>query len=266
MKPGQFRVKLRPETPRSVWASIQPFNVFTVTATRLDDPNLYAAADFRAQAMYSGVVTDQPDLFSVEGQGLPFWLGTDDGLGDIPITDVALSSANLTSWVTALLPPSIALGTITNTGTTLSYVFRWTTPRESLDFACRAMGAEWRVNPNFSLDAAAPSTLFVNNPTAVITRRAEGPEGDYEGITTNKVSASPNLRGYTTEVVVVGQVGDGTAADGSKVGKGVATGANVYKDGRGNNVVMRRLVDAPNNPFASLGNFAKFAGSIVPFI
>lgn len=60
------------------------------------------------------------------------------------------------------------------------------------------------------------------------------------GIAATDVTASTDVTGYTTSVIVVGKLGDG-----SNVATGSATGSNVYKDGLNNNVVMERFVDAP---------------------
>jgi len=200
------------------------------------------------------VVTGKPNGKTLSGQGLPFWLGTDDGLGAIYETAITNTSASLSTWIAALLPPSISVGTINNSGTsTLSYAFRWMAPREAIHFACKAMGAEWRTNPDFTLDAAKKSNLFVDTPTTVITRNSGSRDGAraYTGVDARDIVVAQDVDGYTTKVIIVGQRGDG-----AEVAQGTASGSPSLKDGLNNTVVFKRLVDAPDSPAANLSNLA----------
>jgi len=252
-KPGQFAVKLKANAPSSALAAVALFDHIVITPTRLLPIGGYSDANILAQAIYTGVVTGEPDVDQIVGQGLGFWLGTDDGLGDILDTRVSNTAGTLSTWVTSLKPSSLSAGTVTNTGTTLTYQYQYVTRREALDHACRAMGAEWRIDSDFTLDAAAPATLHTNytTPKAVITRKPEGSEGTTTGIMATDIVRATDIDGYTTKVYVIGKTGDE-----APFAVGTATGANVYKDGLNNNVVMERLVNAPTEPSANVTAYA----------
>lgn len=251
MKPGQFTLRLLPETPLSVWNAVREFDHIMVTPARLDPISGFSDANIKTAAMWTGVALRKPSATQIEGAGLAWWLGSDDGVGDLLDTAVTGTTANLTTWVNALRPSSLSAGTVTNTGTNLTYSFQWITRREALDFACRAMGAEWRVNPSGTLDAAAPSTLFVSTPTAVITRRPDAKQGTRRGLEATELTVGRDVAGYTTKVIAVARTGDTALAP-----TGTATGANVYKDYNNNDVVLERLVDATDTPAGSVADVA----------
>lgn len=251
MRPGSFEVNLVDNAPAKAWTAVQEFDHIVITPTRLDNPANYTDARILAQASYTGVVTGLPTATSIEGEGLAYWLGTSDGRGAIYETAVSVSAATLSTTIAALLPSSITSGTITNTGTTLSYAFQFVTPREAIHFACAVMGAEWRINPSGTLDAASINNLFVTNPTVVITRKPEGREGSYLGIEATRLVVAKDVEGYSTKVVVIGRQGDG-----AEIATASATGANVYKDFNNNNVSFKRLIDGPDVPSTNLSTYA----------
>lgn len=246
MKPGRFTLRLEDDAPLSVWSAVAEMDHIVITPTRLHPISGFSDANILDAAIYTGVVLRKPTPTTFEGAGLPWWLGTDEGLGDLLDTAVTGTAATLSTWITALCPSSLTVGTVTNTGVTLTYSFQWITRREALDFACRAMGAEWRVNPDGTLDAAAAGTLFTSTPTTVITKAAEGRQGTTSGLDATAMSASRDAAGYTTKVIVVAKTGDQSLAPTAS-----ASGANVYKDLRNNNVVLERLVNAPTTPNGS---------------
>ena len=241
MKPGRFDVRLVNNAPYSVWSAVQEFDHIVITPGRLMPFSGFADADILARSIYTGVVTGKPTATSFTGQGLAYWLGTDQGTGDLLDSAVTNTAGTLDDWITDLLPSAITKGTVTNTGNTLTWTAQWTTRREAIDFAARSVGAEWRVQPDGTLDAAASSTLFVATPTAVITRNADGSEGGYTGIGVAALNRARDIDGYTTKVIVVGKVGDG-----ADVATGSATTSTSYKDFHNNDVVFERLVNSPD--------------------
>jgi len=257
MKPGRFNLALTEDAPYSVWAAVAEFDHIVITPMRLTPITGYSDANILASSIYTGVVTAKPTPLSFEGQGLEWWLGTDEGLGAL-ITDVGGKGSGgadtLATWVTLLRPASLSAGTVTNTGTSLTYNFMFQTRREALDYVCRAVGAEWRVNPSGTLDAAAPATLFptATTPTAVITRRAgSNNEGALNGFDVSNMNQSRSVNGYTTKVFIAGRTGDG-----APIAIGSSTGANVYKDLLNGNVALERLVNAPATPAANTNAYA----------
>jgi len=251
MKAGQFTLNLTDDAPRSAWAAVQEFDHIVITPTRLLPVESFSDANILAQAIYTGVVVTKPTNRTISGLGLADWLGDDEGGGDVLDTAVTNTNATLSTWVTSLLPSSITAGTVTNTGTNLTYTYQFMSRREALSHACRSVGAEWRVNADGTFDAAAPATLFVATPDTVITRKPQGTEGALQGIEATRLEQSRDVAKYTTKVIVVGKTGDGAL-----VATGSATGANVYKDLFNNNVVKERLVNAPAEPAANVSAYA----------
>jgi len=254
MKPGQFTVRLNPNAPSSVFAAVEKFDHIVITPARLANVSGMSDANILAQAIYTGVVTAKPDVTEIHGRGLGYWLATDEGLGDLLDTKVSNTAATLSTWITSLRPASLSAGTVTNTGTNLTYDYQYTSRREAIDHATRSVGAEYRINPNFTLDAAAPATLFAayTTPKAVITRKPGGPQGTLTGIQGVDIVRGTDVLGYTTKVIVLGKTGDGAA-----VASGSATQATTYKDGLNGSVVMERFVNAPLEPAANVTAYAQ---------
>lgn len=246
MKPGGFSLKLRNDAPWSVASAVDMFDHIVITPTALEPIGGFSDANILASAIYTGVVTAKPGAYSVEGAGLAWWLGTDEGLGDLLDTAVTQSSATLSTWVGALRPSSLSAGTVTNTGlSSHSATYQWMTRREALDAVCRALGAEWRVNPAFTLDAAKSPDLFVSTPTVVVTRKEEGQDGAYRGLDGSMIVTAKDVRHYTTKAIAVAQGAGSTVATAS------STGSTSYKDGLNNTVVLERFVNAPTDTSAN---------------
>lgn len=254
MRPGRFDLRLVEDAPFRVWSEVDTLDHIVITPTPLGDPTKFTDARILDAAIYTGVVTGKPTKRSFTGQGLAYWLGTDDGRGSIYETAKTYTNATLSTVVNDLLPSSITAGTITNTGTNLWYVFRYITPREALHFACQVMGAEWRINPDGTFDAAAASTLFVTNPTAVIVRNSGGRDGAaaYTGINATEIVVAQDIDGYTTKAIIIGQKGDG-----AEFAVGTASAGSVTKKDLFNNtVVFKRMIDAPDAPANSVSSLA----------
>jgi hypothetical protein len=251
MKPGQWSVRFK--SGAAWWARQADYcDHIVVTADRLQPIGGFADATIKAAALYTGVVLDR-SAREMSGEGLAWWLGTDDGRGDLLDTAVTQSAATLSTWITALLPASITAGTVTNTGTSLTARLQWTSRREAIDYVCRSVGAEWTISPAGVLSAAAPATLHAayTTPVAVITRHNQSSEGSLEGIDAADLRLGGTLGGYSTKVIVVGKTGDG-----AQVATGSATNSTSYKDLHGNTVVLERLVNAPTAPATDVGTLA----------
>lgn len=253
MKPGRFHIELTDNYPDRIASAIGLFDHVVITPTPVDVDALGDAA-ILSQSIYTGVITAKPSLRIFEGADLSWWLGTDQGLGDILNTAVSLVANTLTQWITALLPASLTLGTITNTST-LTNSYQWITRREAIDAVCRAVSAEWRVNPNGTLDAAAKAVLFATpSPSSgiVVTRKAEGVDGALRGLDASLLVPGSDVEQFTTTVYALGQ-GTGPAVLNSVALMDVA---NPYKDLLNGVVVMERIVSAPSDPSAVTGNIA----------
>jgi hypothetical protein len=254
MKAGQFSLALTDDAPREAWAAVTEFDHIVITPAHLQPIEGFSDANILAQAIYSGRVLDKPTGRLITGAGLADALGTDDGAGPLLLTAVANTAGTLSDWVTDLLPACVAAGAVTNTGVTLTNSYYLMVAREALTHMCRSVGAEWRINPDNTFDAAAPSTLFVTTPDTIVTRHPEGQEGSLQGLQATQLVQGRDATKYTTKVVVVGKNGDG-----APVAVGSDSGPNVYKDFFNNDLVMERLVNAPSEPSANLAAYAAAA-------
>jgi len=252
MKPGRWDVKFKPNAARWARQAADYCDHIVVTHERILPIGGFSDATIKAAALYTGVILDR-SARELAGEGLAWWLGTDDGRGDVLDTAVTQSAATLSTWITALLPASITAGTVTNTGTSLTASLQWTTRREAIDYVCRSVGAEWKISPAGALSAAAPGTLHAayTTPTAVITRHNQSSEGSLKGIDAADLRMGGTLGGYSTKIIVVGKNGDGAA-----VATGSATNSTTFKDLQGNDVVLERLVNAPTAPATDITTMA----------
>jgi len=252
MKPGSFTVNLARSLPYRLWTAIRELDHVVITPARLDPISDHSDANILSTAIYTGVILAKPSPTSISGQGLAWWLGTDDGRGDLLTTAVTNTAGALSTWITSLRPSSLSAGTVTDSGTTtLTYTYQWMSRREALAHMCRQVGAEWRINPNLKLDAATEANLFVTTPTTVITRQPEGRDAVYLGLEAVDIGLSRDVDGYTTAITVVGRSGDQDIA-----ALATATGSNVYVDGNNNNVVLRRLANAPTETASTVSAYA----------
>lgn len=247
MKPGSFSVRMKPDYGWKEVAAGNEFDAIVITETPFDTLDAYSDATLLSSAIYRGIVSDVVSG-SFTGPDMSMWLGTEDGLGDLLDTAVTFTAGTLTQWVTALCPTSLTVGTITNT-VTLTATYQWMSRREALDAVCLAVGAEWRVNPDGSIDVGPVGTLWPSStaPTVIVTRNKESQDGLLRGLESTSLEVRRSATGYTTKVIAV------TAGSGATVPVVSATGTTPYFDQRGNPLVMERLMDAPTDTSTNAG-------------
>jgi hypothetical protein len=247
MKPGTFSVRLHANTPYKIHGAISRFDQLVITPTRLYPIEGYSNANILSAAIYSGVITKTPSPTELAGHGLEWYLGTPKGYGPgtsgsqgLLTTAVSGSTATLSTWVTNLCPAALSVGTVTNAGlSTLTDSFQMVTRREALDAVCRQLGAEYRINPNGTIDAAAPDTLFGATPEVVITRKPEGRDGGYWGLEGTTIVKSTDTDDYVSKALVV------TKGEGSAATVTTRTGTASFRDFAGNSMHVERYIDAP---------------------
>lgn len=264
MRPGSFIIRLKSDTPYSVWSRLSGFSHIVVTAAPIQPIDSLADADILDLAIYTGValkmtppqratIDNQSGVAAaIEGEGLAYWLGTDDGRGDLIDTAIENTATNLSGWLDDLLPSSIGKGSVTSPADTLTYSFQMTSRREAITYVCRALGCEWRVRPDGYLDAAVPATLFGSTPGTVITRHPQTGDSLYRGVEAVGFDSYRSVDGWTTKAIVVGKEGDGAA-----IVVESASGSAVFKDLFNNDVVMERFVNAPDADSASAATVAQ---------
>lgn len=259
MAPGGFSLKLRTdadEFPDALVKQIDGWDQLVITANRLEPITGFSDVNILSAAIYSGVITGFPQPGEFTGYDASVLMGTPDGAGQVIDTVLSRSAWTLSQWAGDLFPTNdVTAGVITTTGAnavTASYQF--CTRREAWTSVCRLAGAEWRVNPDFTVDAAVPATLFVSTPRVVVTRKAEGTDGPYQGLEGSMLQLSKDFDQYTNRAIVIGQ---GAAGN---VKTGTAGFTSPYTAPGGSPLVMSRFVNSPTDGAA---NALILAGEVV---
>lgn len=227
MSQESFSIRLSEDLPLGVRYSNLGALGHVVIVPSWFDPRLATDATVKALSRWSGVILRQPDTLTLEGAGLAWWLGEPDGSkGAVIKTAVSLTSGTLSAWVAALLAAAgtgLTVGTVINTGTNLTWSTRWTTVRQALDFVCSQVGAEWRVNPDGTLDAGTADALWGATPDVLIARRAGVGGTGPTPVEAVEISSSSNATEFANEVVALGK-GEGPALPSSTslTGSGIA--------------------------------------------
>ena len=250
---GSWEVKLLPQTPRDVLDALDYFGHVAIVPGRLD-PAQYGD-NLLTTARYVGVVrtktigddgrTNAPqDDLSVGGVGMAFWLGDEDGKGDVIENEIAPASASFATAINMLLPASgaVTAGTIYSVSGQYTGSHRYESPRSAISYVCDTMSTtsipvSWRVNGNGTLDAGPASNLFVVNPTCVITTKDAGEDMSLRALP-GSVDVTRDVEDYTTRVVLLAE-GEGTSIATGAADISPATG---YKDIHGNALKLTRLV------------------------
>jgi hypothetical protein len=261
---GQWEIKLLPQTPRDVLDALDYFGHVAIVPGRLDPlqygDNLLA----RDVARYVGVLrtktigddgrTSAPqDDLAIGGVGMAFWLGDEDGKGSVYENAVEPASASFSTAITMLLPASgaVTAGTLYAVAGTYSGHHQYESPRTAITYVCDTMSTtsvpvSWRVNGNGTLDAGPDSSLFVTNPTCVITTRDAGEDMSLRALP-GSVDVTRDVEDYSTRVVLLAE-GDGTSI---ATGAADISPATSYKDIHGNALKLTRLVSESDTATAN---------------
>lgn len=240
---GEWGLTLKPDTPKSVRALIAPYSHVVITPGRVYNNRLPDAAILAASS-YTGVVLRLPGRAGTfGGHGLAWWMGDLDGSrGALLESEISQTSASLSTWIGALRPAALAAGTVTNPGGSLTWAYRWVTAVQAIFSVCQHFSAEWRVNHDFTLDAAQSHVLYGTTPVAITLPVGGGGDnaGGSGGIVGLEaaVEAERDYYDFATRVIVSGPAGFAAAG-----------GAHAsYRDGQGNLVTIYRLSDEQRIP------------------
>jgi len=241
MKTGSWSIRLKDSTPKAVrdkldWQKTPSagFGHVFVFPTRIR-ADLLTAADALSVALFTGVLREWSDERTIAGPSLAFWLGDEDDKGDILEAAVSQTSANLSTWVTALRPVSLNAGTVAATGSHTGK-YQWISRRKALDAVCAAIGAEWRITPDAKLHADTAANLYASTPIPIATRRtASTRDAGLRSIPARQMRVGRDLRDYVTKVWALGKTSTASAS-------GPATS---YLDINGNAVKMIRTSQVP---------------------
>ena len=248
--PGRWDLQLKDGTPRSIIDQLTPFGHIAITPGKVDVA--LVGDNLLTQARYVGVYRGGKvagEGFSLEGSGMAFWTGDEDGKGPL-IESTAVSASTFAATVRALLPDAVEEGTLYSVGgsATLTHTFQWETVKSALNYTARAFSTptapvSWRINGNATIDAGPDTSLFRTTPTSILVKKGAalrtGRDLGATGIA-GDLQLEEAYNDYTTKVVVIGQ-GEGGAYIAASAS--LAASAIAYQDMHGNPVAFTRLVD-----------------------
>lgn len=257
MRPGTWSLGFTSSVPVSITSQIERAMEgaggagchVVVTPTLVDVDSLGVTAVL-ASASYTGRVTKRPSRTSVEGVGILDWLNT------YPTATIAGTTSTPTQWVDALVANGLTAGAINNTGAsnvTRTFPAHLATRRELLDTVASAGSWEYRVQPDFTIDAAVASTLFTSftDPTLVVTRKEEGPDGVHRGVDGGMLDQELNDSQLATAIKVLAEdLGAGPVV-------GTASAALTLKTWDGATPVLVDVVSSPATPDADKNTIAQ---------
>ncbi|MFI8351332.1 hypothetical protein [Streptomyces sp. NPDC085596] len=267
---GSWEVKLLSQTPRNVLDSLDYFGHVAIVPGRLD-PAQYGDT-LLTTARYIGVLrtrtigddgrTNAPqDDLSIGGVGMAFWLGDEDGKGDVYENAVAPASASFATAINMLLPASgaVTAGSIYSVPGQYTGSHRYESPRDAITYVCDTMSTtsvpvSWRVNGNATLDAGPDANLFVTNPTCVITTITSG-EDMFMRALPGSMDVTRDVEDYSTRVVLLAE-GEGTSIT---TGTADITPSTPYKNLRGGPLKLTRLVSESDTASGNASTRAQLA-------
>lgn len=255
MKPGAWDLRLVDHTPKHIRDAIGEKGYIVVTPTWFDIRGV-SDANILSLARYAGVVQEKSS-FGLSGDGLAALLGDGDGLG--PVIGLITEDATLSTWITSALAASVSngivAGTLNDTGmSTFAHSLNLMTQRAAVDYICARLGAEWRVNPDGTLDAASPDLLFAQytTPSTIVVRKEGGADYNVTGLKVDLLTESVNAAQWNSQVLLMGQ------GEGAAMLQEVATiGVNPYLGFDGGALNMARMVDSPSTEQLNMPDLAQ---------
>lgn len=215
MAAGSFEVPLSQSAPWGLWDRCEEFGHIVVLAQWLD-PGGMTDAGMLAISRYTGVLlkkTLDDNRLALEGAGIHWHLGDDDGSGPIIEGTTIFSADSLTDVVTAALTDTgLTSGTVNTSGLgTYTGYHYFDTPAQMLRTACLALGAEYRVNPDGTVDAGAKNNVYridSDDIRVVMVRKGWGTDSLYQSVPVNSMRSSRDATHYVTRVILTQDSGN----------------------------------------------------------
>lgn len=247
MKPGEWSLALREETPYSVRKLLDFFGHVVITPTRID-PRRYSDTAIRTMARYVGIMRRRGRR-SIGGIGLLGWLGDPEGKGvSLWESPGGFGANNFSEWMFivlgyGLVTPEIypwRVGTVTHIDGSLTYDPYGLTHRAALDVVCEYFGGEYRIDTLATVDAGPASALFETDPQVIVQRKGGSRDLTLDGLLVLELEQDVDVDDYANAVSVY-SAGEGGAVTGS-----TATQSDAYLDLFGYPFELTKFVDKPN--------------------
>lgn len=243
MADGEWTLKLLPDCPGWVrdLADIY-FSAIRIYATRVPVsiiPSQTAPWPWTLQPLYTGLILERPDAYTVQGPGLSWYLGQQSsdvsqvygtlppssgyGMGGTPPYQQpapnapATLAATVTAWQSGgysgppVVPPNIGNGvTIGLVASTPALAFQFNAdmlPRGWIVAACANWNVEWRLNHNNSLDLGP--ALWGTNIRAVAATNMSGRDPNITALNDAVLTRAGSRVGIVSAVRAHARVGPG---------------------------------------------------------
>lgn len=209
---GSWEVSLSNAAPLSLWSKLEKFGHLVVLSQYID-PDFVSDADMLAAARYAGPLLKKVirrDRVTISGAGMVWWLGDPEEISELIEVEVDLSSSTLDNALTNLLPAAITKGTVTEpAGQTYTGTHQYESPLEAIRTVCASIGAEFKVNPDGTIDAGPKENVFngIGSPEVVITGDI-GKDPAYLALDAEEMQLSLDASPYASRVIVVTEDSD----------------------------------------------------------
>lgn len=209
---GSWEVTLSNAAPISLWSDLEQFGHIVILSQYIE-PTFLDDAAILASARYTGPLLKKVmnrDNISISGAGMVWWLGDPQEISQLIEIEVDLESSTLENALDNLLPDGVIKGTVVEpAGQTYSGVHQYESPLEAIRTVCASVGAEFRVNPDGTIDAGPKEDIFVGieTPQVVITGEI-GKDPAYLALDADEMTLSLDANPYASRVIVVTEDSD----------------------------------------------------------
>ena len=261
---GSWTLTLKPNTPQAIKDALFAGDFSHVFFTNDRLPNL--DVDLRAVSTYTGILLkrreidpegteqDAPRGLEIGGPGLTFWLGNaQDRRG--PVARSLELNHTFPNAIREFIPDSLAEGTLHNPGgPDIVHSVKFAIYREAIEYLCSLKSAEYRVNPDLTVDAGTVAQLYPSATKPIlITRKAEGGDPNYRPMNLTSAMVESSREDYVTDSILVAE-GEGDAiATGEANLTDIGQGPTPFRDYFGN-PVQRTILAAESNTEAPLAD------------
>lgn len=250
---GQFSIPIKPSAHpvRQVLDSLQPFGHVIVLPQRVKHPAMFAESTLLAAAKYAGPLLeiDTERGLQLRGQGMVWWLGDQEGKGQIKNGSV---SGTLSAALAAALPLAVTSGSVVNTG--LANYSGSANREPAIDIIrtiMQTLKAVFRVNPDATIDAGPNNSNgpFSLTPQLVAVRNGWGYDPTYTAVEADLTLYRMDANGWASAAVMMNE----DAKTGALTPSGTATRGSTYYDMRGN--LVDRTFRVIRSDTASIGDY-----------
>lgn len=236
---GEWNLTLKPNTPKKVLNKLGYFGHIAITGARVD-PELAGDA-LLSEARYVGVLRDRTfaqENKTIKGAGMAFWLGDEDGKGEVFEEPLIFTNASFQQVMSALLPAAVQEGTIHAVDGLYNGQHVFQDRRQAVDYVASLYDAEWRVNGDGTFDAGTIDQLYVTQPKAAIYRNRSGLELDYKALK-GEAELEADVKDFTTRVLLLAEGQEATTVSATA---DILPEKNPYKTLFGDPVKLTRII------------------------